>query len=230
MASGIYAIENIWSGHRYIGSASNMARRWNAHRRMLRQATHDNIHLQRAWNRDGEDAFRFEVIEECGLDILIRAEQRHLDALCPEYNIALVAGSSLGVKLAPFSDDHRAKIGAAKTGKKRACFSAEWRAKLGAASKGRKHTSEECARISASNKGRTISAEQRARISATMTGRKLSPEHKAKIAAFRRTPAGHEASVRCGRAGAPIVNCKRWHPDRPKLNKLCAECAAKRNP
>jgi hypothetical protein len=46
---------------------------------------------------------------------------------------------------------------------------------------------------------------------------------KAHEGGWLQTHEGHIATQR----GARITNCFRWHSDRPKVNRLCAECAAK---
>lgn len=61
--SGIYQIVNTINQKKYIGSSNNTDRRWHEHKKHLRKNNHDNIHLQHAWNKYGEKAFIFEVIE-----------------------------------------------------------------------------------------------------------------------------------------------------------------------
>lgn len=61
--SGIYSITHVRSKRRYIGSSKDMHQRWMNHRSKLRGNRHDSKYLQNAWNRYGEIAFVFEVIE-----------------------------------------------------------------------------------------------------------------------------------------------------------------------
>lgn len=85
---GIYKICNIKNGKVYIGSSSNVVRRWNVHKRFLRNGCHSNAHLQRAWDKYGEDGFIFEVIELTSKSNLLYTEQKHIDCtLCflPQY-------------------------------------------------------------------------------------------------------------------------------------------------
>lgn len=80
---GIYSICHLASRSLYVGSASKTIRiRWNQHKSELRRNKHGNTHLQNAWNKYGEDAFEFFVIENCPLDILVKREQYWFD----EYN------------------------------------------------------------------------------------------------------------------------------------------------
>lgn len=62
---GIYKIENKVNGKVYIGQSVNIEKRWNAHRCELLRNAHYNEHLQRSWNKYGEDKFDFILIEEC---------------------------------------------------------------------------------------------------------------------------------------------------------------------
>ena len=100
-ASGVYEIANLVNGKRYIGSATNFRGRWNVHRSDLRKGKHHSKKLQHAWNKYGAEAFRFGPLLLCSKPNLIFFEQRCLDGLRPEYNIATVAGSILGMKLSP---------------------------------------------------------------------------------------------------------------------------------
>lgn len=63
--SGIYAIQNTITGKYYIGQSVNIASRLYMHINMLRHDEHYNNHLQRAWNKSGETAFSFHVLEMC---------------------------------------------------------------------------------------------------------------------------------------------------------------------
>lgn len=70
---GIYGITHIASGRRYIGKTRvTFLSRWNHHRGDLKNGKHHNSHLQRAWNKYGEDAFEFGPLES--LDHVPEAE------------------------------------------------------------------------------------------------------------------------------------------------------------
>lgn len=85
--SGIYMIKNILNNNKYIGSTNNFKRRFNKHRSELRKNIHHSIHLQRAYNKYGEDKFIFVILGICEPvhDTLLMLEQKYLD-LQPEYN------------------------------------------------------------------------------------------------------------------------------------------------
>jgi len=129
MNSGIYTITNKMNGHRYVGSAVDLGARFSHHLHHLREGKHCNGHLQNAWNKYGEDAFLFEIVEEWEPEFLISMEQWWMNMLQPEYNIVPVAGSSLGHK---FSDEAISKLSVAA---KRRSSSKEGYSHLSAAGK-----------------------------------------------------------------------------------------------
>ena len=71
MTSGIYCIENLVNGKKYIGRSVNITRRWNTHRSQLRLNCHPDKFLQNAWNKYGEVNFKFWII-----DILPRDQEK----------------------------------------------------------------------------------------------------------------------------------------------------------
>lgn len=80
--SGIYKIFNIINNHFYIGSTLDIHRRWLQHKRNLKNNIHYNTHLQRAWNKYGENNFDF-IIEKdmsfSNLKEILNEEQKLLD-------------------------------------------------------------------------------------------------------------------------------------------------------
>ena len=73
--SGIYLIINTINGKFYIGSSCDIPRRFRSHRKCLNKNTHDNIHLQNAWNKYGESNFSFEIYTNCFPNELLLNEQ-----------------------------------------------------------------------------------------------------------------------------------------------------------
>ena len=98
--NGIYKITNLPTGRFYIGSAVNVERRWKRHVYDFKAQRHHNSKLQRAWDKYGEHAFTFELLEEVtDPTILLEREQHYMDTLKPFYNINPKAGSNLGRKM-----------------------------------------------------------------------------------------------------------------------------------
>lgn len=61
---GIYGIHHKILKLIYIGSSRNIINRWRRHKWMLRLNKHSNPYLQNAWNKYGEEAFEFIILEE----------------------------------------------------------------------------------------------------------------------------------------------------------------------
>lgn len=77
--TGIYKIVNDANGKIYIGQSRDIDTRWYKHISFLRYNSHHNRHLQAAWNKYGEDAFKFSVVEECGEDDLNDRERYYIN-------------------------------------------------------------------------------------------------------------------------------------------------------
>lgn len=59
----IYKIRNVTNDKFYVGSTTDTRERFRTHRSRLRNNRHHSPYLQAAWNKHGEDCFKFEVIE-----------------------------------------------------------------------------------------------------------------------------------------------------------------------
>jgi group I intron endonuclease len=119
--TGIYAIVNTTSGKFYIGSASTAFScpsksgfyvRWSTHVSELNLNKHHCCKLQRAWNKYGPEAFKFQILEFVESEKCIKVEQTYLD-LFPKgdreivYNTCFIAGNTIGVKR---SEEEKQKI------------------------------------------------------------------------------------------------------------------------
>ena len=79
MNCGIYKIINSANGKVYVGSSTNLVKRWNEHSFFLNNNYNKNPHLQNAWNKYGGDSFVFEVLLYCDKENLVFYEQRAMD-------------------------------------------------------------------------------------------------------------------------------------------------------
>lgn len=166
MAAGIYTITNTISRKTYIGSTNNFECRWSSHRYALRRGTHDNPHLQRSWDKHGEKAFEFGVLEYLdNLDELVKAEQFWMDIYQEEgrelYNIGRCVDNPMrGLEN---NAEARRKVSEANIGNQNAL--------------GHIVSKEARRRISEGNKGKQHSL-----------GYKLSEDHKRRISEGNRKP------------------------------------------
>ena len=145
----VYQFRHLASGKVYVGSATNPHKRRGDHVRELRNGTHHSRYFQHAYDKYGEDAFVFEIIEPVlfcedlttretyWIKTLRAAERSH------GYNVLPTAGSPLGAKR---TDEERAKM--SKRSKER-FEDPSARAKASAAQKKRFTDPEERAKRSA---------------------------------------------------------------------------------
>ena len=167
------------NGFCYIGQSINIKNRWNLHKQQFRKQTHSSRYFQRAWNKYGEENFKFEVLFYCDRKYLIFFEQRAMDIFKPEYNGTLKANSCLGNK---HSDETKRKISEAyhnlpqevkermkravsESNRIRPACSQETRDKISKANKGRIKSKEEIEKCSKSRLGQKRSPEARKRMS-----------------------------------------------------------------
>lgn len=151
--SGIYAITNVQTLKFYIGSAVNLQKRRCQHFSALNGNRHTNIKLQNSFNKHGQDAFAWEVLEYCNKKKLIEREQCYLDSTqCFKdgigYNICPSAGSRFG---ATINDNSRIKVSQAQ---RKRYESKEERQKTSEANKKRYESEAERQKTSEACKGR----------------------------------------------------------------------------
>ena len=213
MNTGIYLITNTLNGKVYVGSAAKFNKRWTDHKSDLRKKRHHNPHLQHSWDKYGEAAFCFSILEHTTFaDLLIR-EQYYIDfynATDPSvgYNVCPVAGSGAGRTM---SEESKEKMRKFRLGTKQ---SEETKAKIREASigsnnhfYGKKHTNATKGLISAANKGTSLSLETKQKMSEAHKGRVFTEEHKAKISeANRRRTISEETRRRMSESAKNRVN------------------------
>lgn len=157
--SGIYIIKTKINNKFYVGSAINLYGRKQTHLTHLKKEKHCNAKLQRFVNKYGIDKLFFECLEFCEKENLIIKEQFYIDTLKPFFNIAKIAGSTLGVKITKEQSEKLSKLRKGKKFSLGRVLSEETKAKISKKAKerglhpnfikgsikantGRKHTKE----------------------------------------------------------------------------------------
>jgi group I intron endonuclease len=81
--TGIYKILCTANNKFYIGSSIDIYKRFVDHKYKLKRRLHSNTHLQRAWDKYGNEKFTLSILEECSREMLIEREQYWIDRLTP---------------------------------------------------------------------------------------------------------------------------------------------------
>lgn len=135
---GIYAITNLVNGKMIIGQSADIYRRWKDYRVALRGHRYKNIHLQRAWDKYGENNFQFHILILCSIDNLDGEEIRLIKkygTTNPDFGYNIESGGNRS----PMTEETRRKLSKANIGK---IISAETRRKISNANKGQKRSFE----------------------------------------------------------------------------------------
>lgn len=96
--SGIYRWVNKINGKIYIGSSIDLGKRFSRYFNLpYISRVKNHLTISRAIISYGYSNFTIEILEYCDIGQLLIREQFYMDLFKPEYNIAKIAGSTLGV-------------------------------------------------------------------------------------------------------------------------------------
>jgi group I intron endonuclease len=76
--SGIYKITNLVNNKIYIGQSRHVKQRITGHFNKLKRNCHNNIYLQRSFNKYGIDNFKFEILCYCDISELSKNESFYI--------------------------------------------------------------------------------------------------------------------------------------------------------
>lgn len=177
-APGLYVITNQRSGKIYVGSSSDIRRRWRQHCRRLERGSHHCSHLLHAWKKYGAEAFEFTVLAFCDDEATRLRLEDALLSTSPKNRLYNTFRGAVGSIHTPAT---RARISASLKGR-------------GA---GQPKSAEHREAIGAAQRGKRLTEETKRKMSIAARGRTLTPEHVAKIAASNRA---RNAARRAARA------------------------------
>lgn len=158
---GIYKIENILTNDFYIGKSVDLCRRKKDHFKSLKNKNHANKHLQRSYDKYGEENFVFKILLYCEPFELIYYEQCFVDIFNPAYNICKECVDNwLGVN---HTEESKMKMSKANSGENHPNFgkhlTKETKHLISVANKGKVRTEEAIKNLSDSHKGKPASEE-----------------------------------------------------------------------
>lgn len=184
---GIYIITNTVNDKVYIGQVGKgknktFMKRFDEHIWALNNNRHCNKHLQRAWNKYGEDSFTFDILEECSKDKLDEREKYWIDyynSYKNGYNCTLGGDGVSGYK---HTEERKQKISKAVRGENHPLYgkhlSKEHKRKMSESLKsenntwrGRHHSEETKQKMSESQKGKSKSKEHKQKLSEAHKGK-----------------------------------------------------------
>lgn len=156
---GIYIIFNRISKLVYVGSSFDVKTRFYRHLLRLRKKSHENKHLQYAFNKYGEESFKFTCIKifyNISDKELRLQEQIYIDKINPKrlYNLCPVAGSTKGKKHTQETKD-KIRVSVIKTLE----HTDKNKCKSFVSFAGRTHTQEAKDKIRSSLKGKNVGKE-----------------------------------------------------------------------
>lgn len=203
----IYKIINKQNGKIYIGSTLDIDSRWREHKNDLRKNKHHSIHLQRAWNKYGEENFEIQIIEmfdEIDNEKLREKEKYYIELFKP-YKREIGYNVSRGTKCCILYGKDNGFYGKKHSYKTRKYISnklKDYYKKYGHNCIGRVISEETRMKISNANKGRKMSEECKKRISEKNKGNrpwnkgiKLPDEIKKKISLKQKGELNTQAEI-----------------------------------
>lgn len=180
--SGIYCIQNLKSGKKYIGQSIDIKRRWNDH---IKHSQTRDYYFCRALRKHSEDEWRWSVIsihnDQEFLDFAETEAIAHFECTDPSKGYNCAPGAISSPSTHPFVKE---KIRQKLSGKKRGPLSESTKKKIGDANRGRKFSLELRKKLSDAHKGqkgRKFTEETKAILRAKALERLKRPKYQQQI-------------------------------------------------
>lgn len=178
---GIYAIENLDNDKIYIGQSVDIRKRFREHKHHLKQNNHDNIYLQRAWNKYGSAKFTFKILEVCNENELNGKEIYYISKYrSKSYNLNNGGYGNRGYK---HTEETKKKLKETRKLQKEPML-------------GKKHTKETKEKLSKINKGKKLPQEIIKKMIESHKGYKHSEETKTKMSETKKGNTYAKGAVR----------------------------------
>lgn len=207
MISGIYCIENLINSKKYIGKSYDIEKRWLNHKTKLSNKIHENNHLQKSWNKYGQENFNFYIIEECPKEKLIEKEIFYIsyfDTKVNGYNMTDGGDGAYG-----YTHSIEAKQKISTSNKKRII-----------SEKTKKKMSESLKRRKVWNKGVSVSKEAKEKMSKAKIGKKYSEDTKRKMSISRIREKNHFFGKHHSEETKKKISEKKINPSKETIKKL----------
>ena len=114
---GIYVMRNLINGKVYIGQSVDIYNRLRVHEWNLKNNCHINNYLQKAFNKNGLENFKFEIIEQCPEEDLSNKEIYYIEKYRNTIQLYNLTNGGDGTRGHKHTEESKIKMRVARKGK-----------------------------------------------------------------------------------------------------------------